>query len=358
MSDNLFDRLFELFQTSESVNWRLAEEITNSIAASPEPIEPHLAEEYEELALAAQLRLADSGPLDIGASVVPHPIDRSGWSKENRRSFAYLIEPMSAAMSSGLGAGHPTASMLAPALLGLQAGTLVGFISHRVMGQFDTAVPPLDHRLAYVVVPNVEAFAVEHQLDPLQVRLWATMHELVHHALVGHQPLRDHILEEVGELFDGLDFDTSHLMEKLGQMQDPAQLENMISESDGLAALFGGAPSPELSEGIQAVAAFIEGYGDFAVSTAAGDLLPDLAEIEAAHQQRRAEPNQATEQLSQILGVEVQRGRAADASLLCAEISQRWGSEALVRIFETPAHLPRLEELTDPVGWAARVLLG
>ena len=93
MSDNLFDRLFELFQTSESVNWRLAEEITNSIASAPEPIEPQLAEEYEELALAAQLRLAQSGPLDIGVGVVPHPIDRSGWAKENRRSFAHRPTP-------------------------------------------------------------------------------------------------------------------------------------------------------------------------------------------------------------------------------------------------------------------------
>ena len=46
MSDNLFEQLFELFQTPGPINWRLAREVTKSLAGSPEPIEPLLAEEY------------------------------------------------------------------------------------------------------------------------------------------------------------------------------------------------------------------------------------------------------------------------------------------------------------------------
>jgi putative hydrolase len=360
MSDNLFDRLFELFQTTDRINWRLAEEITKSLAGAPEPIEPQLAEEYEELALAAQLRLANAGALDGGGGTVPYPIDRAGWATENHRGFAYLIDPLSGTMGDGVGGGDPMAAMmgsLGPALLGMQAGTMVGFISHRVMGQFDTALPPLDHHRAYLVVPNVEAFAAEHDLDARQVRLWATMHELISFAVIGIDTLRHHIIAKVQELYAGLDFDPSGLMEKLNQLQDPAQLEGMLSESDGLASLFGGEPRPELASGVQAAAAFIEGYGDYVVRVSGSDLLPDLPAIEAAHRVRRSEPSQGIEQLGQLIGLQLQRPRAADAAELCGEIARRWGPEALDRIWETPDHLPHLEELTDPVGWAARVLL-
>ena len=360
MSDNLFDRLFELFQTTDPVNWRLAEEIIKSLAGAQEPIEPQLAEEYEELALAAHLRLAESGPLDIGGGVVPYPIDRSGWASENHRSFAYLVEPLGGAMGGGIGGGDPMASMmtsLGPALLGMQVGTMVGFMSHRVMGQFDTALPPLDHDRAYLVVPNVEGFATERDLDARQVRLWATMHELVQFRLMGIAPLRDHIVALVRELYAGLDFDPTRLTEKLNQMQDPSQLEGMLSESGGLASLFGGEARPARAADLEAAAAFIEGYGDHVVRAAGAELLPDLAEIEDAHRVRREEPSQAIDQLGQVIGLDVRRTRAGDVADLCAEVTKRWGPEALDRIWETPDHLPHLDELTDPVGWAARVLL-
>ena len=360
MSDNLFDRLFELFQTTDQINWRLAEEITQSLAGSPEPIEPQLAEEYEELALAAQLRIADTGLLDVAGGTVPYPIDRSGWARENHRSFSYLVEPMTAALGEGIPSGDPMTSLmssLGPALLGMQAGTMVGFISHRVMGQFDTALPPLGEHRSYLVVPNIEAFAAEHDLDPRQVRLWASIHELVHFVLIGGEPLRNQLTSAVRELYDGIDFDPSSFMEKLNELRDPAQLEGIMSDSEGLSSLFGGEPRPDLAAGVQAAAAFIEGYGDYAVRTVGTDLLPDLEAIENAHRIRRAEPNQAIEQLGRLVGLEIDRTRAADAAGLCAEIAQRWGPEALDRMLETPDHLPRLEELDDAVGWAARVLL-
>ena len=37
MSDNLFDRLFELLNTPGPVNWRLGREITQSLAGAAEP---------------------------------------------------------------------------------------------------------------------------------------------------------------------------------------------------------------------------------------------------------------------------------------------------------------------------------
>jgi putative hydrolase len=362
VSDNLFDRLFELFQTTDSVNWGLAEEVTKSVAGTQEPIEPRLAEEYEELALAAHLRLADIGLVDIGAaSVVPHPIDRASWARQNPRSFAYLLEPLAVAMRDGLtkGTDASTAAMgpLGPALVGLQAGAMVGLMSERAMGLFDLPLPALDATGAYLLVTNVEAFALDNGLDAKQVRLWATLRELLHHEVTHRDTVRDRLNTDVAKALAGLDFDASRLTEILGDMQDPAGIESALSNTGGLAALLGGEGASAAATGLQATAAFIEGYGIFSVRRAGAGMLIDLVGIEGAHRRHRADSSQVSDQLRQLLGLEFDRSKPDQAVEFCVNVEKRWGPPALQTIWETARNLPTPEELSDVVGWAARVLL-
>ena len=264
-------------------------------------------------------------------------------------------------MQGEVDGSNPAAAImgpLGPALTGLQAGSFVGVMSRQAMGQFDLAIPPLDADRAYLIVPNVEAFAAGHGLDAKQVRLWATMHELVHHAATARETVRGHFDSLVARLLEALDFDPSHLMEKLGDLQDRANLENLISEGEGLAALLGGGEAPSAAGELQAAAAFLEGYGDFAVRRAAGPILPGLEAIESAHRAVRVGASEASDQLRQLLAIELDRSLAASASKFCTQVERRWGADALDRIWEDADHMPTRGELADPVGWAARVLLG
>ena len=362
MSDNLFERLFELFQTSGPVNWKLAKEVSGSLVGAREPIDPGLAEEYQELGLAAQLRLDAVAVFDVSGSRLPDPLDRVAWADENQQSFRYLIEPLAGKLTpdTGMGEAMPMAGMLAPmgpAILGMQAGTMVGFMSHRVLGQFDTGVPALDHDRMLLVPPNVEAFAADHGLDPRQVRLWATMHELAHHGVLGVEWMRSHILAVTGDFFSGVEFDMTGLMERLGGMQSPDEMESLLSGSSGMASLLGRKEQPDQAARVQALTAFIEGYADHLVSAASSGLLPDLERIDEAYGRRKAEPNQAEQALQQLAGLDLQRYRSRDAAAFCEEVERRWGADALNSVWEDPDRLPTFSELTDPVGWAARVWL-
>lgn len=361
MSDNLFEQLFEMLQTPGPVNWRLAREVTKSIAGQPEPLEPVLAEEYVELGLASDLRLA-GGPTPGVASVnSPEPYDRTAWVEANQQAYRYLMEPMAEKLgATELDAESPLAAMMqpmAPAILGMQAGTMIGFMSHRVLGQFDAGLPPLDVGRSILVVPNVEAFAADHGIDRRQTRLWATLHEMVHQAVMSLDSVSDHITETIDRFFAGVEIDTSGLMNTLGDLQDPAQLESSLAAPGGMASLLGATSRPEDAADIQAIVAFLEGYGDYAVQLAAADALPDLDRIEEANRLRRTEPTQAEQFLQQILGLELNRHQASDGTAFCAEVVRRWGDDALERIWQEPRNMPRRDELSDPVGWAARVLL-
>jgi putative hydrolase len=240
----------------------------------------------------------------------------------------------------------------------MQAGTMVGFLSHRILGQFDTGIPAIDHDRPYIVVPNVEAFAIDNDLDQQQVRLWAVLHEMLFQRLMEVEWLGGHFVSVIEAFYDTVELDFSDLMGNLTALEDPSRVQDLLGE-DGSStpALLKGTSDPARLAAIQAFTAFVEGYGDYVVRKAAGDLLPDLDRIEEAYARRRTEPDQSEQYLQQIVGLELERHRAEDAAVLCREVEERWGEEALDKIWEDPENLPRLEELTDPIGWAARVLL-
>lgn len=362
MSDSIFEQLFKLLQEPGPVNWRLGEEILKTMSGPGEPLDPNLTEQYRELAVAAQLRLGELLPMSVPRRDL-QPVDAKTWAQENQKSFRYLIEPLAGKMSFGGGdalAGDPMAAFLqplGPALLGMQAGSMVGALSQQVMGQFDIGIPPADTDRLYLVVPAVEAFALAHNLDPQQVRMWAVTHEVAYHAVLEVDWVRPRFAQLVEGFYETLEFDPSGLTNALGNMEDPMALQEMLGSATGMTDLIGAKHDPHKLETVQAFAAFLEGYTDFVVRETAESLLPQLEQIDEAQQRRRSTPRDTEQGLGQLTGLALQRHRAQDAAVLCDDIRRRWGEDALPRVWEQPDRIPTMSELTDPVGWAARVLL-
>jgi putative hydrolase len=373
--EGIFEQLFKLLQSSGPVNWNLAREVTKSLAGPAQPIEPSVAEEYMELAHAAELRISATTDLPSPTTGDLNPTDRAAWAAENQQAFRILVEPLSDKLSEitdaegipglpdNLGPMDMSAMLaplgpaLLPALLGVQAGTMVGFMSHRVLGQFDTGIPAMDHDRLYVIVPNLDAFAIDHGIDHRQVRLWAALHEVAFHRIMAVEWVRGRFVTLVEAFYDSVKLDLTDLMDKLGSMSDPAEMQRMFdAEQDGTGLLRADSDSDRLAE-IQAFTAFIEGYADRVVRVAGAELLPQIDRIEEAYNRRRTEPSQAEQFLQQFVGLSLERWRSKDAAAFCDEIVDRWGEPALAKVWEDPANMPTLGELTDPIGWNARVLL-
>jgi putative hydrolase len=365
--DDLFAQMFRMFQSSGPVNWKLARELTKNLAGEREPIEPSIAEEYRELAHVAELRIQATANLPAPSPGELNPTDRATWALENEQTFRILIEPLGDKLTGGF-SGLPGAESLGqmgamlqplgPALLGMQAGTMVGFMAHRVLGQFDTGIPAIDQDKPYLIVPNVEDFAIEAAVDHRQVRLWAALHEMLFQRLMEIEWLRGHFVSVVEAFYETVEIDLSDMMGQIGALEDPDRIHELLGgEGASAPALMKGTSDPERLAAIQALTAYVEGYGDYLVRKAAADVLPDLGQIETANARRRSEPDQTEQSLQQVVGLELQRHRAGDAAAFCVEVEQRWGEPALDRVWEQPENLPSLAELTDPVGWAARVMM-
>ena len=363
--EGLFEQLFKMLQTSGPVNWKLGREVTRSLAGPPQPIDPAVAEEYRELAHVAEVRISSVTNLPSPEPGELNPTDRATWAAENQQSFRVLVEPLGDKLSGltdmgGLPDMGDMSAMLAPlgpALLGMQAGTMVGFMAHRALGQFDTGIPAMDHDRPYVIVPNLDDFAIDHGIDHRQIRLWGALHEVAFHRIMAVEWVRGRFVELITAFYDEVEIDTSDLLGKLTGMSDPMELQAMLGEGENPASLIQATANPERLADVQAFTAFIEGYADRIVRIAGTELLPNIERIEEAYSRRRTEPDKTEQFLQQFAGLTLERWRAADATQFCDDVVERWGDDALSLVWEAPENMPRLAELTDPIGWNARVLL-
>jgi len=362
--ENIFEQLLELLQSPGPVNWKLGAQVGQSLVGAAEPIEPALIEEYGELIHAAELHVANS---ETTLDPTGDPIaltDRRGWADANFRSFAYLAEPLAAKMSGGgeVDIDQPALNVgamlspLAPVLLGMQMGSMVGLMGHRVLGQFDVGLPPLDGGPA-LVVPNIEAFAVDYDIDPRQARLWAAIHEVIYQAQLAVPWVRQHFTQLIDDYFEGFEFDPSELTSRMEGLDSPEELAQMMENPGGLASLLSGPERTTDLEPIQAFIGFSEGHADYLMERIAGSLLPDAPRIRESINRRRAEPSQGEQVLQQLAGLSVNRLDYQKGAGFCREVVERWGDDALSQLWQDPGNLPTYAELEDPIGWAARVLV-
>lgn len=357
MSDSIFDQLLELFNQPGPVNWKLATEIAHQIAGKPEPVDPWLAEEYQELTRLAELHVAPAAGLAITEALSAQPVDRRTWTDENLQSFRYLVEPLSSKLSSDLGSDQPFLAPLAPALLGMQMGVMIGFLSNRILGQFDIGMPTADAKALYFVVPNIEAFARDNDLDPKQVRLWIALHEVTHHAEFSVPWVRPTFVRLVEEYIDGLDLQSDKFTERFESLTDPSQMQSLFDDPAGLAGWIGEPADRESLDRIQAFMAVIEGYAEYVMDIAAPQLLPDLDRMRTAVENRRRQTSDSEQALNRLLGLELKQEQYRLGAEFCRDVARRWGDSELRKIWDEPDHLPTLAELADPTSWAARVLL-
>ncbi|HEX5631244.1 MAG TPA: zinc-dependent metalloprotease [Acidimicrobiia bacterium] len=357
MTDNLFDRLADLFRSPGPVNWRLAREIAESAAGVAEPVDPWLDEEYRDLSATAVRYVDGASPLDpVSAAEAPRILDRRAWAGDATESLAYIAEPLAAKLGN-FGPGAEMAQMLAPALIGLQMGGMIGALSHRVMGGFDLGLPPGRVATPAYLVPNIEDFAGEHDLDRRQVRLWAAMHETTHVAAMAVPWVRQHAIAAMTSFVESLEVDEEAIAERMAVLQDPEALQKMVEGGAGMPPLLAARGGDQHLTDARTLMAIAAGYADFLIDRNLSDLLPGVAAVREAIDRRRIEPSPGEVMLSQMIGMQPDPGSERRGHDFCLEVGRRWGDEAVHRLWDGPATLPRAGDLEDPVAWAARALL-
>ena len=149
------------------VDWNTAAETGRRVGGSgprTSPVErARLREDLEELVPLSEALIRDfTGLHAVGARTRPWVMARGEWVGANLNALQRLLEPLAAKLVPE-GARR---SELRRKALGAQIGALLGYVSRKVLGQYDVSLPPDDEGLLYFVGPNVIEAETRHGLPP------------------------------------------------------------------------------------------------------------------------------------------------------------------------------------------------
>jgi coenzyme F420 biosynthesis associated uncharacterized protein len=284
--------------------------------------------------------------------------DRSAWVAANLASFQRLLRPLTDRFGQRLSAGHlaPVARRMA----GVEVGFLLGWMSTRVLGQYDLLIiedeRPEEQDLVYYVGPNVVSLERRFAFPPEQFRLWIALHECTHRAQFTGVPwLRPHFLGLVERLLSSVDPDPGRLLEGLRRGLAEARAGGRPLDRGGLAAAVATPEQREVLDQIAGMMSLLEGHGDVTMNRAGEGLVPSAERFERVLRARRQSGSVLTRFLQRLVGLEAKLSHYAHGERFIAAVEEAGGSALIDRVWEDPVWLPTLEEVREPARWIERV---
>jgi coenzyme F420 biosynthesis associated uncharacterized protein len=352
----------------ELVDWALAERVARRVAKrGSSPIDPRsrqrLVDDFAELTPIAEALVEESTGLRSAAGPARAEVtDRGGWAHSNIGSFRRLLRPVleRATAENGLGRNMPPALAAAARYAsGTELGVVLGWMSTRVLGQYDLfraeeGEAPSD--AVYYVGPNVIALERRHGFPPREFRLWIAVHELTHRAQFTGVPwMRQYFLGLVDKGVTLASPDAKQVMAAIARMATDVRARRNPLADAGLIGVL--APPEQLAtiRRIQALMSLLEGHGDVTMNRAAAERIPGAQRFAATLQARRDAARGTTRLIQQLIGLEAKMKQYQDGEKFVEAVEREGGPELFARVWEEPEHLPTLEEVRDPARWVSRL---
>ncbi|TMC50581.1 MAG: hypothetical protein E6J14_03225 [Chloroflexi bacterium] len=355
--------------------------------ARPLPTEERRLLDWEQVRRVAHARSGERGPTEVDvvgarlgvdydavaaqlaplmAEVCGEPVhgfpsftvlDRRGFIDRNLVIVRRLIEPVER-LRAGLPESRVTA--LGRGLGSRYLGELLGFLSKRVLGQYDPvlmlAPPALDQTAEpsalYLVEPNVDVFARRHAAPAEPLRRWLILHELTHAwQFEAHPWLRDHLGELMRELLQ------SELLGRLADAGAGSAGGRSGMSTTSLMRLLPATVRTQLrvASRIQAVMSVLEGYSNFVMHRVGRGHIADFERLERSFHARSVQRPPLERVVLRATGLSMKMRQYELGERFSEAVVRRAGLDTLNRIWEGPAAMPSLDELNSPDRWLARV---
>jgi putative hydrolase len=252
--------------------------------------------------------------------------------------------------------------MMAPAMMGMSVGSMVGHLSQRVFGLFDLPIPR-ERNEVVLVAQTIDDFAGEWEIPLDEMRLWVLAHELSGYRVLSIPHLRDDLATLVRAHVGAFQPDPSAIADKLGGLDslaagdDPMQaIQQAFSDPE---ILLGAVESPaqrELQPRLDAAVAAVVGYTDWVVDAVAVRVVGGeaLRIAEAVRRQRTAASAEDVF-VERLLGIRVGEDQVMRGKNFVQGVVDRVGETGLTRILELPDSMPTPSEIDAPGLWIARV---
>ena len=345
----------------DPVDWSLAEWVARRVAGR-EPLDASylaasLRADFDEVTARAELLVAEHTGLRAPGAAQARVVDRGSWVVANIASMRRLLAPLTARIGERM-----ATSRIAPLgrrIAGTETGVLLGYLSQRVLGQYDLLVPDddddTDGDAVYYVGGNVLALEKRFAFRPRDFRLWIAIHEVTHRAQFTAVPwMRGYFLSLVEDALAAVDPDPRRLVQALARAADELRAGRNPLDDGGLVALLATDEQRGVLTRIQALMSLLEGHGNAVMNRIGRDHVAGQARMARVLNARRQSKGM-TAVIHKLVGIESKLRQYELGETFVAAVERAAGPRALNAAWQGPEQLPTLDELRDPGSWLARV---
>jgi coenzyme F420 biosynthesis associated uncharacterized protein len=318
-----------------------------------------LAADFDELTAEAEaLVTATTGLVPAAGPARARVTDRAGWVQANLASFRRLLRPLTEKLAEKVPDRGPGA-VVTRNVAGAEVGAMLGWMSTRVLGQYDLLIVEEEDAdeqdLVYYVGPNVLALEKRYGFPPREFRLWLALHEVTHRAqFTGIPWLRGHFLGLVDESLSGVDTDPKRFLVALRKAADEVRAGRNPLDEGGLVALLASDEQRETLGRIGGMMSLLEGHGDVTMDRAGAHLIPSAERFSNVLRARRAQRSGPAKLLQQLIGLEAKINQYAQGEAFIEAVEAAGGTALLEQAWVGPEWLPSITEIRDPSLWIDR----
>ena len=281
-------------------------------------------------------------------------VDRRGWLQANVDGFADIVSPLIDKLQAKKGAPSPIAHAVGSRVTGAELGLMLGFMSGKVLGQFDPFFEGggASGRLL-LVAPNIVQVERELQVDPHDFRLWVCLHEETHRVQFTAVPwMRDHLRSEMEKIIDAVHTDPAQMlseaMKKIGDV--------ISGKAEGsLLDLFSSPEQKVVVERITGVMSLLEGHADVVMDGVGPEVIPSVAAIRSKFTERRKGLGVLDKLIRRLMGLDQKMAQYRDGAVFTRAVVDKVGMDGFNAVWAAPANLPSKAEILAPETWLARV---
>ena len=394
-SPNPFNNpLFAQFQRAMSAQGPLQWDVARQTAlmAATEGVTEHNVDPQrriavESLANVARMHVAEMTGLATPAAVPLDVVGRATWANLTLQAWKPYFDALAQAIggtatSTASGTADNTtentalseadesdpmlamlanvSKLIAPSMLGMSVGTLVGRLAANTFGQFDLPLPRDPHDRVVIVISNVDNFADEWSIPRDDMTMWALTHELISHGVFGVAHVRQTVQQLVSQFAGGFRPNPGALSESISSLDissgDPMKLLNsLLSDPTVLLGAQRSAAQERVAPILDAAIAGVVGYIDHYVDRVTARILGQASPIGEAVRRRRVAQSGDRVFVERLLGVDLTSEQVERAQQFIAGVLERAGDDGVALLLARHGNLPTPSEIVAPGLWLARL---
>jgi coenzyme F420 biosynthesis associated uncharacterized protein len=340
-----------------TVDWPLAAGIARRIAGRY-PLEgtyheTRLRREAPELVARASALVAEETGLVGDGTPDVAVVSRSEWVETNIGAFATLLAPAEERLGHHEGIG----AALAGRVMGTEIGAVLGFLSKRVLGQYELVLPSPDREFGDTVLfvgANLLALEREHAFRPSEFRFWVALHECTHRLqFVGVPWLRPYFLSLVEELVSTTKPEPGRIARVRDEMKAASESGRPLVDDRGIFGLFATPDQRQVLDRVQALMSLLEGHGHVVMDRIGARELVTQKRMSEVLRARRKDARTAL--LFRLIGMEMKLKQYELGERFILTVEREAGWSALDAAWKGQEQLPTLDEINHPLRWLDRV---